>query len=385
MLLKISLIFDFMQKQNFIKPIWAIGLVAVLLFLLNNLRPQPDYNWDSIPYSNLILKYDGQKNDSIRHAEVYAHLKENVPENKYKELAETDHWFRLQAYLNYKVLTEQLPFFAVKPLYILNAWAFYKMGFGLFKSTWIPSYIAFIFLTLLFFQFISKRHGNPVAFFAVIFIMITPPFLDAAKMGTPDLLGTLVTSLLVVFFLERRSWVWLFVLSIMAILIRPDHIILCGLIIGLKALEKQTWRERIILAGIPGISLLLIHFVNFSIHGNPGWKMMFMHSFQGNIHFPLSEGREWDWSLYIETLKIYFHQLGAYTWIALFPVLLTINKSDKLKEIIKRPEIQVLGVVLITIALKYFLHPLADRFHTPFYAIGVLLIVYGFGRNRVVG
>lgn len=333
---------------------------------------------------NLTLKYDGMEEDSIRHAETYRILKEQVPEKEWKKLAETDHWYRLQNYQSWNVGTETLPFYSIKPLYILNVWVFYKMGFNLFDATWMINYFAYFFIALAFFIYIDSKKNYWIAFFSTLFIMLTPFFTELSILSTPDALGTLIFMAITILYLEKRS-IWILLgASIAAILIRPDHLVICGLIFCLKALEDDSWTERIKTVVIPSLILLSVHFLNYKLNGNPGWKVLFMHSFQGNIHYPVSgiENRVWEWSEFIKTHKNYIHSISFLLWLLLIPTLLLLPKKISLPELFQRRDFLLFLAIILATLIKYFLFPYTiDRYYAPFYAAGILMLIYRVGMN----
>lgn len=376
-----------MEGQFNIKSIFVGGvLLAVLYLFQTTIRPQPDYNWDAVQYMNLILEYDGVENDSIRHIQTYQHLKEEVPAEHFKLLADTDHWFRVRNYQSYEVFQEQIPFYSIKPIFIINCWVFYKMGFSLFDATWIPSLLCFFIIALIFYRYISSKKGYVIGAIATLMIMLTPPFMELSILSTPDAMGTMTLILVALYYLEKKSiWV-LLMLSIATILIRPDHLIICGFFIGLRGLDEPTIKSKIKMIAIPSIILLGIHFFNFNYHHNPGWKVLFMHSFQGNIHYPLSmtEGRVWEWSEYLKTIKFQYPTISFFLWMILFPVLLFIPRKIKLKELILRRDFMVFLTLIITTVMKFFLFPFTiDRYYAPFYAIGILLLVYAVSKLEI--
>lgn len=362
----------------------ALLLTIILYFLQGIIRPKPDYNWDSIPYMNLVLKYDGVENDSIRHAETYKTLHAQVPEEEWKKLAETDHWYRLRNYQSWEVGTETLPFYSIKPLYIVNCWVFYKMGFDLYDSTWIPNFFCYFFIALAFFIYIDSKKNYWIAFFATLFIMLTPFFLELSILSTPDALGTLIFMAITILYLEKRSMWIILGASIAAILIRPDHLVICGLLFGLLALEKNNWMDRIKTALIPSVILLTVHFLNYKLNGNPGWKVLFMHSFQGNIHHPVSgiENRVWEWSEFIKTHKNHIHSISFLLWLLLIPTLLMLPKKIRIPELLKRRDFLLFVAIVVATLIKFVLFPYTiDRYFAPFYAAGILLMIYRIGRN----
>lgn len=362
------------------KSIIAALLLTILLYFIQGIvRPQPDYNWDSISYMNLVLKYDGEFDDSLRHTKTYQTLKKNVPEEEWKKLAETDHWYRFRNYESWQVGTETLPFYGIKPLYVLNCWVFYKLGFNLFNATWVPSFFAFFFIALSFFVYIDSKKSTVIAFLATLFIMLTPFFMELSVLSTPDALGTLIFMVITILYLENRSLVLLLMASIAAILIRPDHLVICGILFLFKALEQKSRRQQLKTLLIPSVLLLVIHLLNYKLNGNPGWKVLFMHSFQGNIHYPISgvENRVWEWSEYWKTMKLHIHSISFLLWLLLIPCLVLLPKKISLREALKRRDFQLfLGLVLASL-IKFVLFPYTiDRYFAPFYAGAILLLVY---------
>jgi hypothetical protein len=349
------------------KPILGLILLLVVLYVFQStIRPKPDYNWDAVPYMNLVLAFDGVEDDSIRHQQTYAKLKDEVPEEHWKLLAVTEHWYRYRNYESHEVATETLPFYSIKPLFILNCWFFYKIGFGLYDSTWIPSFLTYFLIGILFYLYIGARKNYVIGLFATLLIMLTPIFLELSILSTPDALGTLTMIMLTIMYLEKRSIWWILVMSIFSILIRPDHLIICGFIFCLKAIEEKE--------------------LNFAYHGNPGWKVLFMHSFQGNIHYPVSgiENRTWEWGEYIKTMKSHYHTVSFFLWVMLFPLLILLPSKIKLPDLFKRRDFLLFLAIIIATLLKFMLFPYTiDRYYAPFYASAIILIVYAGSKLEI--
>ncbi|MEZ4938538.1 MAG: hypothetical protein R2799_13190, partial [Crocinitomicaceae bacterium] len=186
-------------------------------------------------------------------------------------------------------------------------------------------------------------------------------------------------------YLEKRS-IWLILAaSVAAIFIRPDHLVICGLIFLVKALEEEEVKAKLKTLLIPSVALLLVHFLNYKLNGNPGWKVLFMHSFQGNIHYPISgiENRVWEWSEYWKTMKSHIHSISFFMWLLLIPTLLLLPKKIRLKDLFQRRDFLLLLAIVVATLIKFVLFPYTiDRYFAPFYAGAILMLIYGVAEKQ---
>ena len=128
------------MRKNYFLFLYTFIILALALIL----AAKPDYNWDMLPYMAVLEKMDGVKSFNQIHQDVYARAKKNLPPGKYNELIDQHDNYRKKMAENAYAFETQLPFFDIKPIYLITAFIFYKIGVSLNVCNGIA--ITYIFL-----------------------------------------------------------------------------------------------------------------------------------------------------------------------------------------------------------------------------------------------
>jgi hypothetical protein len=249
----------------------VVSLTAIFAF-------KPAYNWDMLAYMAIIQKIDGIDSLSQLHARTYSEAKNNLPVNKYDALVNSNDPYRKKMAENANAFNSQLVFYTVKPIYLLAAYLFYKIGFGLIASTFLPSLISFFFINMFSFFWISKL---TVQFKArlIMLLFICAVTTPLASRSNPDALSCLLLLISAYFFLERNNLFLLVFFLTLSILVRPENIIISFLLYAVIATGKWT---RKIPFYISCISLTIMVACYYSVQKfmfSPGWASLFYHAF----------------------------------------------------------------------------------------------------------
>jgi hypothetical protein len=259
----------------------------------------------------------------------------------------------------------QLPFFDIKPAYLISAFIFYKIGVGLTYATVLPSLIAYFFINLVSFIWL-KKISLPFKILIPALLLICIITVPLATRSNPDTLACLFLLTSAYLFLESDNLFYCVLFLILSILTRPENIIFCFLLFSIVLAQK--WRKKVSLSLSLGYLLLmvLIYFLVIKSNAYPGWSNLFYHAFIDNTVNPFVKQTI--------TVPVYFKVLGKTilnirSIIAMF-CLLGITAFVFSKKIIAGNEYRVyyffyIAVIIWTV-IKTLLFPMTTlRFIIP--------------------
>ena len=178
--------------------------------------------------------------------------------------------------LNPYHFSQQLPFYSIKPLFVLAIQILTAVGVPLYWAPFIVSAVTYFLLSLLVLRWL----GQPVL---AAVVMLLPPVLLVARCPTPDCLGLLLVA--AGFYLisvsgRRFLGCGVLVISVWA---RPDFVILCVL-----AFLWLWHTRRLDLSELGVLSLLAIgsNIIINHLAGNYGWTTLVYHSFVHKLVAP---------------------------------------------------------------------------------------------------
>jgi hypothetical protein len=353
--------------------------IPVLFYLLMLLGlgilsyEKPDYNWDMLPYTAVMLQYDHPVKDI--HQQVYQLAARELPADMYNLLAGNSNPDRKKWREDAGAFRLLLPFYVVKPFYTFIAYAFFKLGMPVFKATVMPSVIAYLMTGMLLLVWLSKYLKIVVAAIICAIIMLLPPIAEAATYSSPDFLAGMLLFYAVYFLIEIESINGFFLLGLLSVLSRIDFILpLLILLISLKVQFKVlTMQKLVFLMSIAVIIYLLISSNAYSY----GWNLLFFPSFMGTLHPHANAPSFFKIHDYWEILKsqvmtALYHSNCA--WLALISVLTLLQYS--FKEMKSSRQVFVLISLLISLMVRFLLQPVvADRFYIGYYLIILCLFI----------
>ena len=265
-----------------------VGIIAVASFL------RPYHNGDMVPYVANVIAIESKSSSDFQEIcrKTDALIKDSVPASHYQTIGRTCDEFSSRS------LAEALPWYSVKPLYILAVEALHIFRVPLVRATVLVSILSYIGLAWLLWTWI----GWPA-----FILMIAPPIIANVRVEVPDELNILLT--MVAFFLicVRRKYVWGSAVLLICIWCRPDMLIFSGLSLFALWLTKKI--DLVEFGAFSAVALAsYVAITHFS--GNFGWAVLFKNSFTvAGVPLPGEEVVNITPRFYIQTLLDHLHSL----------------------------------------------------------------------------
>ena len=288
-----------MQARKVLYIFYFLFLPVITVFI----SMKPYYGLDMLPYMAIVLKMDGESSAKQRHHTVYTDLKQTADLNRYNELvAESD--YRKALLSDAAAFDEQLSFYVVKPLYLGFSYLFYKMGANLLFSTVLPSLLAYFIIGVFLLVWIDRILPNPwLTVWLCMAIITYEPFVELGKTAIPDGLSTMFLLIGCFLFVEKKRLWSSTALFVLAILTRPDNIILVFLILSLAFVRQ--WYQK-----VPVSTLLLCFSICFGAYFIPklfleggSWSVLFYHTFVDRVLYPLSDPPQLSLAEYVAVIS----------------------------------------------------------------------------------
>ena len=290
------------SKKNLQRRRWVAGALVLALTLLALAMP-PAYNWDMLPYVALSLP---SGDDQARHKELWRLVELDVPESKQAllrgQIAEGNSdarqadtlAYRRETASNAQAFTEQLPFYAVKPMYPMAIAGLTGLVDGaLGVNTLSPisasitiSKFAWVAFGVSFFTLLCMRLGQATAAVAALAIMTLPAVHTLSSYSTPDALSATLIMLAFVLALRDPSRTWTvgaLGVALLGVAARPDNLMLLGLLL---VWFHYNGRVRLVTAVLVGLIGFAWYVLIAKISGNYGWSVLMHHSFIDYAEYP---------------------------------------------------------------------------------------------------
>lgn len=254
----------------------AVGYAVFLGFTA------PYHNWDMLGYVGNVLAWDKPDAETL-----YAQLFADVS-------ATTEGWIVDQFRANplsasAENMAKQLPFYAVKPLYLGLMWLLHQAGLALSSATWSISAFSFAALAVWLWRWRPRNAPHAVWLAGIVALTWAGewPMAALARFSTPDSLSILLVIAALWGWLSRRSWPLYFLFALLALLARPDTLVLTGLLAVYFALLAPAPQRMPRLPACFGIALLPIAYAALShFSGVYSWEIMFTYAFLNKIPDP---------------------------------------------------------------------------------------------------
>ncbi len=314
----------------------AFALVGVLSILAWAMPTA--YSWDMLAYSAISLD---ERDPALRHSRLWSYVERDVPEVSAALLRGqtpedlTDP--RLIDTLDYRRATasdpqafaEQLPFYAVKPMYPaaiavgtrvideVSRWFNQPSDVGPIVVSVLIAKFCWMGLGVAFFLLMRLRFSNALSALATTGVMALPMVHELGSYSTPDALSGLFILTAFVIALRDPSRRWTIAaacVALLAVAARPDNVILLGML-----LTWFLWNSRIRFrwACVVGGAGVLWYLTIAQLANSYNWSVLMHHSFydyaeypsQLHIRFTLSELTQ----LYVSMLPasmVFFKYLG---------------------------------------------------------------------------
>lgn len=366
------------KHNNKIIPLLAfvIYCIGVLTMALHAYK-RPHYNWDMLAYMALVVQQSNSDVSTI-HQTTYQAAKAHVPSPEYERFFQGD--YRKKIAESPETFFKELPFYAVKPLYIKLVSLFHKAGFSLPLSTVLPSIIFYLAIGLLLYHWLLKYINRFGALAFSLLIMYTGPMISLAKLSTPDCLSTFLLLSAFYFIIQKPSIIWTCFFLLLSMFVRLDNIIPCLLIISFLFFTNK-WQKKIQLKYYLLLMAVFVgcYFVITAITMKPfGWGTLYYPQFA--LHLDLSHTANTAFSLkaYLQlvisqlTTALAFHHFVFFLFVAL---LLFYPRPPFQWKILTWEQAFSLLLLLI-ISVRFVLFPdLSDRFNMAYYLFFLILLI----------
>lgn len=268
-----------MRKDvDFVAPFLLYFCVALVSIGLSVYRPF--HNWDMIMYIAAAKSFE-EKDVVALHNFTYDQLKESVSKSEFDALTKGD--YRYTVFQDPQAFAEQLPFYQIRPVYILMVYLLYKMGLPIAFSTHFISGIAVGSAILVLFT-LSRSYLSFFLSLMLPFLAIIFGIFDLAKYSTPDGLAFLAY-IFAVYLLIRKRILSLFVLLPFIVGIRTDLFIFSILLYACSWILFREMRKWCILSLMVSIG---VYIAIISHWNNPGWATTFYFTLVHVLSYPIS-------------------------------------------------------------------------------------------------
>jgi hypothetical protein len=370
-------------------------LVAVLCVLAVRRTVQalpPLYNWDMLGYMALALEWELDDSEEI-HRRTYAAAKAELPRGVYRDLVDPSSAIRAGRAADHAAFTEHIAFYRARVVATLAISLMHRLGAPLAQATWWLSVAAFVLTGILMLVWLGGRAPPWAAWIGATLLLHAPPLVMTATLTTADGLATFLLCTALYLVLERGALRSGAVVATLAIMTRPDTVVLVALFVATLFLLERGRPDR-----FPPRTLALwlaasvLAYLGVQAHaGEYGWWPVFHISFlQKELH-PAALPTSPDWDVYGQVLARqvadlpgvgYFVRGGRFvtgsTFLfvyAGFAVLaLALWRRLPTRHALDR-HAALLGALLATYFLRWFLFPqLWDRFFAPLYVLVPLVL-----------
>jgi hypothetical protein len=353
---------------------WTAGILILGAILSANVLPaRPYYNWDMLGYLGVAHRMLGLDGERLR-ATVYAEVRDAVPGQEFVLLTSSDS-YRREVATDARSFSQQLPFYAIKPLYPALIAGLTRAGADpVVASVWI-SRVGYLGIGLVLFLWLGRRFHPPVAGALAGLLSALPFALDVARLSTPDAVSAaVVLAGLALLFSDRRQLGCMFLTA--SVLVRPDNVIwLLAVVLYSCAAERQKLRADV---GWLAAGILLAYGV-LHLTGAYPWLTHLQHTMSGHLAYP--QGHAFDLSvsqvvrLYLRASHPAFLPAHALLMTLLAAGVLFLNSPVHRW----RDPVNALLVVCLThMVLHWLAMPAEQRYLVPAY-LGILMGVIHWG------
>lgn len=236
----------------------------------------PSNNWDVIGYVAAAMRLE-TADDIALHTMVYDGLQGAVGED-YPDFVRSDYQRTVNE--DPQSLRQVLPWFQVRPAYVLPIFLLARMGVNPFWATHLISVTA-VFLGLCIFYLAVRRQLDPLLVLILPLFVVGLGVFEVSRISTPDGLAFLVLAAVFYLFLVDR-WPILLILPL-SMLVRGDLIIFNLLLLAALFFIHRKWRVWTALSAL--LSLFIYGGVQ-QYYGHYGYAAVFWTTFVQNLAYP---------------------------------------------------------------------------------------------------
>jgi hypothetical protein len=248
----------------------GLGVAALLVvFYAAYYAQRPVYNWDMVPYIAVALIDSGQAVDTAYQA-AYAAIETAVPAATVRQLKGTrnEHLIAIDP----SRFVALLPFFTVKPIYPALIAVLHAGGIGLVTASVVISAVSYGLICLLLYVWLAPWMPIGIGVAAMALLSLSPFLTPIAQLSSPDALSALVVLAAMFLIIERGVFSGGAALLVVAIAVRPENILLCGIGLLYLAASRHLGVTRLLLFAVAAFAL---YAAISAWAGNYGWKTLF--------------------------------------------------------------------------------------------------------------
>lgn len=266
------------MRSSFVAYVIVVALAAAYL------AKHAEYNWDMIPYTAAVLALDEQDPAAI-HAETYRLVRAEVPPDRLEAFNATE--YRHAVAESPRALMQQLPFYRIRPAYLVTLRACSALGVSPARATVLVSAFAYVALCMLIWAWLRGCAPIRLRFACAALLAVSQPLLHVGGLTNPDALSTAVVVLAFYLFVIRGRAGWALLVLLAAVLVRSDNVFLCALFAAyLLWRERHAARVRRLFPAAVGAASVAWVVVWHHAVGNYGWWLTMYHSFIAPLATP---------------------------------------------------------------------------------------------------
>lgn len=362
----------------FIYILFGLCLLFIAVFAFR----KPHYNWDMLAYMAIVIKTEHPEYTPERvHATAYQTALQEIPNESYEYLTDSSNAYRRKMMTDAIAFDNQLPFYAVKPLYTGMICLFHAAGFSLSKSTVLPSIISYLLIGLLLAYWLRSYLSLPAAYISSLLIMSSSTLVSVTRNSTPDCLSALLLFAALYCMVQKFSARLLAICLLLSVLTRIDNIITGFFLLTFLLCCKQPGKQisfRYYLSLLVFLSIAYFSITTYAISSRHDWSVLYYSEFIHYLNSTHEYHQVFSWHSYLALLYSHIFTALVNTHFSFFAflviALIGIPKSIRYNH----PGFdRYFALLLLTIILvRFLLFPdLDDRFNIAFYLTILVLAV----------
>jgi len=244
---------------------------------------KPVLNWDMMGYVGSILRMK-QDDPTALHEAMKEEVRPFLPDWLAEQYFEQNPLSaRAQDFY------QQIPFYDIKPLYVVAVWAVHALGVPMVQATWVVSALAFAGIGFVLACWRPMQGSRALWLLGIsALLFIGPlPFAMLAAYSTPDALSLFFLMGGFVCWLRRHSLLLLGAGLVLSVFTRPDTLVACGALLCYLTFFAHPAHRLSLARGI-ALSLLVIaaYALLQAVIGSAGWEVLFYRGFiNDNLDF----------------------------------------------------------------------------------------------------
>ena len=245
----------------------------------------PEYNWDMIPYTAAVVSFDTHDPAAI-HAETYRLVRAEVPPARMAELVGDP--YKRGVADSPTALMQQLPFYRIRPAYILALRGLTLLGINAARATVLLSVFGYVALCMLIWLWLRET-GAPewLRLACALLLAVSQPLLHMAALDNSDAMSTVCVVFAFYLFVARHKPYAALGVFLASVLVRSDNMFLCVLFAGLLLWrQRQASARRWLLPAAAALAAFSWVVLWHHAVGNYGWRLTMYHSFIAPLTLP---------------------------------------------------------------------------------------------------